>query len=214
MAPGGLDREAPNYSVAKMWHWLRRLFFGSASVARDAPQGELNAGGRVRLVVGDLTALPVDAIVNAANESLLGGGGVDGTIHAKAGPELLEECREIGGCPTGQVRITGGYRLPARHVIHAVGPIYYDGSRGEAALLRSCYVEALKLAAEHGLATLAFPCISTGIFGYPKEEACEIAVEAVTGWVRTQPLPREVVFCCYTPEDGEVYRRRLAATGP
>src|SRR4051812_2551786 len=131
---------------------------------------------RLTVVRGDITRLSVDAIVNAANSSLLGGGGVDGAIHEAAGPELVEECRHFGGCPTGAARITAGYRLPARHVIHTVGPVYCDGRGGEADLLRSCYRESLRLAAEAGLETVAFPCISTGVFGYPQREACEVAV--------------------------------------
>jgi O-acetyl-ADP-ribose deacetylase len=163
--------------------------------------------------VTDITTLRVDAIVNAANEALLGGGGVDGAIHAAAGPELLQECRAVGGCPTGQARLTKGYRLPARYVIHTVGPIYGGGSEGEAASLRSCYTESLQIAAGHGLGTVAFPCISTAIFRYPKAEACRIAVAAVLDWIKGHDLPREVVFCCYSGADGQVYRQRLEEIG-
>src|SRR5262249_53340345 len=172
-------------------------------------QGERFAQGRIRLLEADITKLRVDAIVNAANETLLGGGGVDGAIHEVAGPKLKEECRAVGGCPTGQARLTRGYRLPARFVIHAVGPVYQSGRAGEAALLQSCYTESLKLAAEHQLGTIAFPCISTGISGSPNEEACGIALKAVRDWIKGHELPREVVFCCYTAADHRVYRQRL-----
>jgi O-acetyl-ADP-ribose deacetylase (regulator of RNase III) len=166
---------------------------------------------RIRVLVGDITKLDVDAIVNAANSTLLGGGGVDGAIHRAAGPGLLEECRRLGGCPAGEARITGGHRLDARHVIHTVGPIYRDGQRGEPALLRSCYEQSLRLSLEASLVTIAFPCISTGIYRYPKDEACAIAVATVTDWLRRHEHPREVTFCCFSDEDGELYCRRLSA---
>jgi O-acetyl-ADP-ribose deacetylase len=166
---------------------------------------------RMRVVQGDITKLAVDAIVNAANKTLLGGGGVDGAIHRAAGPELLAECETLGGCPTGEARITAGYRLPAKHVIHAVGPRYRDGHAGESALLRSCYFNSLRLTAERKLQTIAFPCISTGIYGYPKAEACEVAVTAVSEWLAGNEHPREVIFCCFGEDDAELYRERLAA---
>jgi O-acetyl-ADP-ribose deacetylase (regulator of RNase III) len=169
---------------------------------------------RIRLVRGDITRLAVDAIVNAANSSLLGGGGVDGAIHRAAGPGLLEECRHIGGCPTGEARITGGYDLPARFVIHAVGPVYRGGTAGEARLLRSCYEHSLRLAAEAGAGSVAFPCISTGIYGYPKAEACEIAVSTVEAWLRDHDLPASVTFCCFEAEDAALYEDRLAMPRP
>jgi O-acetyl-ADP-ribose deacetylase (regulator of RNase III) len=160
------------------------------------------------VVQGDITRLDVDAIVNAANRSLLGGGGVDGAIHRAAGPGLLAECALLGGCPTGHAKITGGHGLKARHVIHAVGPVYHGGRSGEAAVLRSCYVESLKLASEAGFRSIAFPCISTGIYGYPKEEACTVAVAAVEEWLATHELPESVIFCCFGAEDAGLYRAR------
>lgn len=167
---------------------------------------------RIRVVEGDITQLKVDAIVNAANESLLGGGGVDGAIHLAAGRELLEECRTLGGCPTGEARITCGYRLAARHIIHTVGPVYAGGGSGEAALLAACYRESLRLAAEAELESVVFPCISTGVFGYPKREACDIAVTTVTEWLATHTTPKIVTFCCFSSKDAELYRARLASS--
>ena len=163
------------------------------------------------VVEGDITCLAVDAIANAANGSLLGGGGVDGAIHRKAGPRLLDECRGLGGCPAGGARMTGGYDLPARHVIHAVGPVWRGGRSGEPELLRSCYSESLRLAAEAGLETVAFPGISTGVYGYPKPEACDVAVRAVSAWLAANELPRTVTFCCFSAADAELYRWRLEA---
>ncbi|MGE5200243.1 MAG: O-acetyl-ADP-ribose deacetylase [Rhodospirillaceae bacterium] len=170
-------------------------------------------GTRMTVVRGDITGLEVDAIVNAANTSLLGGGGVDGAIHRAAGPELLAACRTIGGCPTGQARMTAGYRLPARHVIHTAGPAYGGGGSREADALRSCYRESLRLGEGAGLQSVAFPCISTGIYGYPKAEACEIAVSEVAQWLEVHALPARVLFCCFDEEDARLYRRRLTAIG-
>ena len=164
---------------------------------------------RMLVVEGDITRLDVDAIVNAANRSLLGGGGVDGAIHRAAGPGLLAECRTLGGCPTGRARMTAGHDLPVRHVIHTVGPVWHGGRSGEAELLRSCYLESLRLACEAGLETIAFPAISTGVYGYPKAEACEVAVAAVTEWLAGHELPHTVTFCCFGANDAEVYRARL-----
>ena len=166
-------------------------------------------GSRILVVGGDITRLEVDAIVNAANSSLLGGGGVDGAIHRAAGPELLAECAALGGCPAGEARITGGYLLPARHVIHAVGPVWRGGTAGEPEILRSCYAESLRLAAEAGLESVAFPCISTGVYGYPRAEACSIAISAVSGWLAASELPRTVTFCCFGAADAKLYRARL-----
>ena len=158
----------------------------------------------IEIHIGDITQLAVDAIVNAANERLLGGGGVDGAIHRAAGPELLKACRSIGGCPTGQAEITDGYRLPARHVIHTVGPIWHGGEQGEADLLRACYRNTMALAAEHGVASLAFPAISTGVYGYPLHEATEIVVSEV----RAAPAGSvcKVTFACFDGETAAVYR--------
>jgi O-acetyl-ADP-ribose deacetylase (regulator of RNase III) len=167
----------------------------------------------MRVVEDDITRLEVDAIVNAANSSLLGGGGVDGAIHHAAGPGLLAECRALGGCPTGEARITAGHDLPARHVIHAVGPVWHGGGAREPALLASCYTESLRLAEQEGLRTVAFPGISTGAYGYPRTEACEVAVRAVAGWLATHDLPHEVVFCCFGAGDAALYRARLGREG-
>lgn len=161
------------------------------------------------VIQADITTLHVDAIVNAANESLLGGGGVDGAIHRAAGPELLAECRELGGCRTGEAKITGGYRLPARFVIHTVGPVWHGGGDGEAELLASCYRESLRLAAEHGAISLAFPCISTGVYGYPFEDAARIAVATVESSLQEFGTISEVIFCCFSAGDADVYRRLL-----
>lgn len=166
---------------------------------------------RIEVVVGDITRLDVDAIVNAANGSLLGGGGVDGAIHRAAGPGLLEECRRIGGCPTGEARITGGHALPVRYVIHAVGPVYQDGTRGEAALLAACYANSLDLALRHEIGSLAFPAISTGAHRFPKLEACDIAVRVVRNWVAAYPRPN-VTFCCFTEADADLYLERLRSS--
>ena len=166
-------------------------------------------GGRIVVVEDDITRLAVDAVVNAANPTLLGGGGVDGAIHRAAGPGLLAECRTLGGCETGSARITGGHRLPARHVIHAVGPVWRGGVQGEDEALATCYRAALRLAAEHRLRSLAFPAISTGAYGFPLGRATAIAVREVWQGLDAPGAPARAVFCCFSAEAAEAYRHEL-----
>lgn len=167
---------------------------------------------RLELQQGDITHLKVDAIVNAANRSLLGGGGVDGAIHRAAGPALLEECRTLGGCETGEAKITRGYQLPAQHVIHTVGPVY-RGSSEDARLLASCYRNSLRLAADHGLKSVAFPAISCGVYGYPIEEACQVALTTTVDFLRENSAPAKVIFVLYFPNDYQVYQEQLKTLG-
>lgn len=164
----------------------------------------------MRLQRGDITKLSVDAIVNAANTSLLGGGGVDGAIHRAAGPGLLEECRRIGGCPTGEARITGGYDLPAKYVIHTVGPVWRGGRSGEAELLASCYRASLELALAHEVHSIAFPAISCGVYGYPVRQAAEIAVRESARFVQDRGAPEDVIFTCFGEDVFDAYRDALA----
>ncbi|OGK07699.1 MAG: O-acetyl-ADP-ribose deacetylase [Candidatus Riflebacteria bacterium GWC2_50_8] len=165
---------------------------------------------RINAVCCDITDLATDAIVNAANTTLLGGGGVDGAIHRAAGPELLQECRQLNGCRTGDAKITKGYRLKARHVIHTVGPVWHGGNSNEPALLTSCYRRSLELAVEHGLTSIAFPGISTGVYGYPQEAAAEIAVSTVRAFVASNSSLKEVIFCCFSESALRVYEQLLA----
>ena len=169
---------------------------------------------RLQAIQANIVTLKVDAIVNAANTTLLGGGGVDGAIHRAAGPELLAECRTLGGCPTGQAKITRGYRLPAKHVIHTVGPVWHGGTRGEPALLASCYRASLGLALAHKLKTIAFPAISCGVYGYPLEQAVIIAVRESAEFVAQHELIEKVIFACFDRDTLDAYRNELDRLAP
>ena len=163
----------------------------------------------IEVLQGDITTLAVDAIVNAANSSLMGGGGVDGAIHRAAGPQLLAECRNLGGCPTGQAKITRGYKLPAKHVIHTVGPVWHGGNSDEDRLLENCYRNSLKLAVEHDVRTIAFPSISTGIYGFPIERASRIAVKTVKAFLEQEEKIDKVLFVCFGQHDYQVYQEAV-----
>ena len=168
---------------------------------------------RIEIVRGDITTQPVDAIVNAANQTLLGGGGVDGAIHRAAGPELLEECRKIGGCPPGESRITGGHRLPARFIIHTVGPVWNGGQVGEAGLLASCYTSSLALAREHACEIVAFPAISCGVYGYPLAEAAHVSLVAARDQLEAHPLPRLIRWVMFGEDTYDAWIAARAALG-
>lgn len=168
---------------------------------------------RLEVIVADITTLRVDAIVNAANTTLLGGGGVDGAIHRAAGPKLLEECRTLGGCETGGAKITKGHRLPARHVIHAVGPIWYGGNRGEDEQLASCYRRAMELCRANNLTSVAFPAISTGAFRFPAERAARIAVSTTAEALGAAPAIGRVIFCCFSEESAILHAQAMAEFG-
>jgi O-acetyl-ADP-ribose deacetylase len=176
---------------------------------------DLSAGisGRIRLTTGDITRLKVDAIVNAANASLLGGGGVDGAIHRAAGPDLLAECRKLGGCPPGEARLTRGYRLPACHVIHTVGPVWESGAAGEQQILESCYRSCLSIARSQGFRDVAFPAIATGIYGFPREEAAKVAIATVGPYLADHRLPELVIFVCFDAATLEAYRNAMGREG-
>ncbi len=165
----------------------------------------------IELFQGDITTLSVDAIVNAANKSLLGGGGVDGAIHRAAGKELLEECRNLHGCDTGEAKLTKAYRLPSRYVIHTVGPVWQGGGKNEASLLRSCYLSSLAIAEHENFETIAFPNISTGVYGYPREQAASVALTAVREFMETARYVKKVIFVCYDRENAAIYKRLLSA---
>ncbi|KAA0098925.1 O-acetyl-ADP-ribose deacetylase [Mycolicibacterium sp. P1-18] len=191
---------------------FRRLFSGQSQPPVDEQPAAPDVEPAVLVAVqANITKLSVDAIVNAANQSLLGGGGVDGAIHEAAGPELLKACRPLNGCEVGNAKITRGYRLQARYVIHAVGPVWHGGGRGERDLLASCYRRCLEIAAARDLATIAFPSISTGVFNYPIDLAAEVAVSTVRSAVKDLPGIRKVTFCCFSARDLQTYKKLLGA---
>lgn len=172
-----------------------------------------DTGKSIRIITGDITELNVDAIVNAANNSLLGGGGVDGAIHRAAGKELLEECRTLGGCRTGESKMTQAYRLPCKNIIHTVGPVWHGGGHNEAQLLASCYDTALRLAESHHLRSIAFPCISTGAYGYPKAKAAQIALDTICRHIERKEYNGDVIICCFKRDNADIYENILRQRG-
>lgn len=190
--------------------WAEYSCYHRTRIDPTLKAGPQSVTTRLHAIRGDIAKLETDAIVNAANSSLLGGGGVDGAIHRAAGPELLEECRLLGGCKTGEAKITKGYRLKTKHVIHTVGPVWHGGKSNEPEQLASCYRRSLEIAVANDLSSIAFPCISTGAYGYPPEAAAEIGINTVREFIETGASLKEVIFCCFSEQDFQLYQRVLS----